>query len=243
MKKAGLIGAVVAAAGIVFLVSLAAFVRVRGGLSPSHAGLSRAPVVGRLFSVRPEAEEPATEEELTAPTGLRGGREMTFLRLGPQARLQQLAEELDKKKSDYDAMLQGLERKARELEAWQRQLEQERDGLRAQFDQESQDLARQEEELQSKRAELDALQVAIEQAEEANLKKTAQIYGKMSPQQAARFLEQMYADGQEDTVVKLIYLMDSRAAAKTFEAFVEPQISAQITAKLKLITKSAPSGG
>jgi flagellar motility protein MotE (MotC chaperone) len=53
----------------------------------------------------------------------------------------------------------------------------------------------------------------------------------------------MYSSGQQDTVVKIIYLMQDRSAAKTLEAIADAKIGAAITQKLKQIGKTVPQGG
>lgn len=240
MNKAITIAGAVVAAGLAFLITLVVVINVRGGLSPSRAGLAKAPLLGKLLKVRPEPEEAEPEEPGLAALPQAG---VSFLRFGEPVRLQRLAETLDRKRADYEVRLQRLERRERELEAWQKQLEQERDLVRAKLDKESEDLASQRQQLAQERSQVEASQVAIGQAEESNLKKAAEIYTKMSSDKAAEILERMYAGTEQDAVVKLIYLMDSRAAAKTLEAFSESQISADITQRLKNIMKSEQSGG
>lgn len=243
MKKAAVIVGALVGAAVVFLLTLVVFVNVRGGLGPPHTGLAKMPLVGGLLKVGLTAEGEQPGQQGTEAALLPAGRQVPFLRFGPEARLARLAEELDLKKSDYDAMLRRLERRSRELDAWQQQLQQEMADLRARFGKEKEDLAQLRGELQRKESELQAMQTAIEQAEERNLKTTAEIYGKMSPQKAAEVLGHMYAGGEQDTVVKIIYLMGPRPAAKTLEAFEDPKIGAQITEQLKHITKSEQQGG
>jgi len=242
VNKAVTIAGAVAAAGLAFLITFVVIINVRGGLSPSRAGLANAPLLGRLLKVQPEPEEVEAEPEEPGLAALPQAG-VSFLRFGEPVRLQRLAETLDRKRADYEARLQRLGRRERELDAWQKQLEQERDLVRAKLDKESEDLASQRQQLAQERSQVEASQVAIVQAEESNLKKAAEIYTKMSSDKAAEILERMYAGTEQDAVVKLIYLMDSRAAAKTLEAFSESQISADITQRLKNIMKSEQSGG
>jgi len=242
VNKLTTIAGAVVAAGLTFLITFVVVVNARGGLGPSRAALAKAPVLGKLLKVQPVPEEVEAEPEEPAPGALPQAG-VSFLRFGEPARLQRLAEALDRKRADYEVRLQRLERRERELDAWQKQLEQERDLVRARLDRESEDLAGQRQQLAQERSQVEASQVAIAQAEESNLKKAAQIYARMSSDKAAEILERMYAGTDQDAVVKLIYLMDSRAAAKTLEAFSESQISADITQRLKNIMKSEQSGG
>ena len=90
---------------------------------------------------------------------------------------------------------------------------------------------------------LAALQVKIDDDEAANLKSTAAIYDKMAPEQAAAILTQMYSGDQQDSVVKIISLMQDRTAAKTLESFTDSKIGAQITEQLQRIVKPTKAGG
>jgi len=243
MRKLLVIAMCLLAAGAAFAVTLISMVNSRGGLSPQHADLARLPVLGPLLKVRSEAPEQPPAGAAAPQPQLPAGRQVPFLRFGAAQKLARLAEELDRKQADYDLALQELQRRTRELGAWEQQIKKERDSLRARFDKEKQELARTREELASKEAELSQRQLLIEQQEEANLKATAEIYGKMSPDKAASVLGQMYGAGQQETVVKIIYLMQPREAAKVLEAFSDPKIGAAITEQLKRITRSQAEGG
>jgi flagellar motility protein MotE (MotC chaperone) len=83
----------------------------------------------------------------------------------------------------------------------------------------------------------------IDENEAANLKATAGIYDKMSSEQAAAILSQMFAGGQQDSVVKIISLMQDRSAAKTLESLTDAKIGAQITEQLQRIAKPTKAGG
>jgi len=242
VKKALLTGAVLLAGLVVFGASTVIGVNSGGGLA-AESGVAKMPLLGGMFKVKEPAEPEGAEEPETEPAELPAGRGVPFLRFGPEVRLQKLAQELGVKKAEYDNMLHGLERRERELEAWERQIKTERDDLRDSFRLQKEDLALLREQLARKQTELDALQVAIVDAEEQNLKKTAAIYGKMESEKAAEILAQMYSDGEQETVVKIIYLMQDRTAAKALAAFTDPKMSAEITEQLKRIRKSQQKGG
>jgi hypothetical protein len=231
-----------AAGAFVFMITLVVFVNLRGGVSGAHTRLASIPVLGGLLKARPDAAEPAAapQDQAEAP---RQQREIPFLRFGPEARLARLAQELETRKDEYDAMLTGLERRERELDAWQRQLKLERDALREQFGKEKEQLAQVRDEVQQRELALQSRQVAIDVAEEASLKKTAEMCAKMPPEKGARILSEIYGRGEKETVVKIIYLMEGRAAAKTLAAFSDPAVSAEIVEQLKRVTKSPQEGG
>jgi flagellar motility protein MotE (MotC chaperone) len=244
MKKVAIIAGLVVVAIVLFLVSFAMVVKMRGGLGPSGAALARLPLVGGLFAMRPEPEteeaaEPAAEQAEPLP----GDRDMPYLRFGPPERLKRLVDELQTRQADLEMAERELERRSRELDAWERQLKTERDALRARFTAEKDELVRSTGELAQRQAALDARQVLVEQTEEANIKKTADIYSKMTPEKSSEVLAKMYSDGEQETVVKIIYMMQERSAAKTLEAMTDPQVSAEITQALKRVGKEEQLGG
>ncbi|MFO8006459.1 MAG: hypothetical protein R6V05_01845 [Candidatus Brocadiia bacterium] len=242
MKKVLIIAGVLVGAVLVFFVSAVVTVNVLGGLPPGQARLAEAPLVGGLLKVRQPAEEDTAEGEQAQGPQQPAGRRVPFLRFGPEARLNTLAQELEAKKKEYDSLLRKLERRGAELDAWEGQLEKEREAVRTRFVEERAALDELRAELDGRRRQLDALQVRISEAEESNLKKTADIYSKMSPQKAAQILAQLYGDGETETVVKIIYLMQDRSAAKALEAITDPKMSADITQRLKSITETNQEG-
>jgi len=243
VKSAILIGAMAFAGLLVFGLSAVLLVNMRGGLGPQHAGLSRVPLVGGLLKVQPADEEEGAEEPDVELSGLPAHRDVPFLRYGSEARLQSLIEDLSARKSEYDSMLRGLERRATELDAWQEQLAMEREALRGSFAKEAERLTNLERQLAQKEKGLQALQVHIDVAEQTNLTLMAEMYGKMGAEEAARILTEMYGTGDIETVVKIIHLTESRSAAKTLAALGDAKISAQITAHLKRVTQTEQQGG
>jgi len=233
----GAVGAVVA-----FLVAMVVLVNMRGGLDPSRAGLARLPLAGGLFKVRAAPASTQEGEPSSAESGSGGAREIPFLRFGPEARLARLAQELELKKTEYDALLLQLERRERELEAWQRQMKVERDLLREKFAEEKAEIAKARDEMQRTEANIRSQQVAIGTNERINLQSTAEIYSRMSPDKGAQILTEMYVEGDQETVVKIIHLMEGRSAAKTLEAFTDPKISADITMQLKRVAENLQEG-
>ena len=241
MRKAILIGGTVFLGIVAFMASLVVIINSRGGLGPSHAGLARVPVVGSLLNVRTAPEE-EDQEAAAEARELPADRDVPFLRLGPEARLQTLAEELKVKKSEYELALSRLDRRSRQLDAWERQLKKERDELRQKFNQEKEDLARLRTEVDQRQTDLDALQIAIEQAEQSNLKKMAEIYSKMDSERASEILAEMYSTDQQETVVKIVYLMEGRSAAKVLAAITDSKVGADITEQLKRVMQTGQEG-
>lgn len=199
------------------------------------------PVVGSLLNVRTAPEE-EDQEAAAEARELPADRDVPFLRLGPEARLQTLAEELKVKKSEYELALSRLDRRSRQLDAWERQLKKERDELRQKFNQEKEDLARLRTEVDQRQTDLDALQIAIEQAEQSNLKKMAEIYSKMDSERASEILAEMYSTDQQETVVKIVYLMEGRSAAKVLAAITDSKVGADITEQLKRVMQTGQEG-
>ncbi len=244
MKKVIIIAAVCVAGMGAFLAALVVVTNVRGGLDPSRAGLKKVPLIGALVKVKPTPTEvEAKRQEAVAPADKQVPNGMSFLRFGAESRLTTLADELEAKKAEYDALLQESQRRARELEAWEKQLKVERDALRDKLEKEKEDLAAERTELDLKETELAAAQLKIDQNEAANLKATAAIYDKMAPEQAAAILTQMYSGDQQGTAVKIISLMQDRTAAKALESFTDAKVGAEITEQLQRIAKPTKAGG
>ena len=240
MKKLLIFGGAGLLAVMLFVGSLVVVLKMRGGV---QAGLARAPLVGGLLGNEAAAAEPPADAPAADASAASPPRQSTYLRFGTKGRIERLADDLKAKQGEWEASLRDLERRSRELDAWQRQMKQERDRLRQVLADAQEKLAREKEDMAKREEALATRLVAIEQAEHSNLKKTAEIYGKMEALRAAAILTTMYADGQQETVVKLLYLMTDRSAAKVLEAVVDPKVSAQITEKLQQVVRESAPGG
>jgi flagellar motility protein MotE (MotC chaperone) len=241
VKKAALAAGILCLGGVLFAVSFAVLLKSRGGLPSSHP-LARAPLLGDFLrgeAAQADAAEQA-EQEGAEPSA---SGEATFLRFGTEAELERLADELQVTKSEYDGRLRDLERRMRELDAWERQLKTERDMLRERFAKEKEELRQLKDQLERQKTEQDQRQILIEQTEQDNLRQMAKIYGKMAPETAAQVLTEMYAGEEPETAVKIIYLMPDRSAAKTLEAITDPKICAALTEALKRIGQDVQQGG
>jgi hypothetical protein len=238
VKKVILIVATLFGALAVFLIVLVMSVNSQGGLSPSRASLAKAPLIGGLLKVQtPEGEQEGEEAADSSP----GQQEMPFLRLSSESALQRITGELEAKRTENAQIQARLQRRLRELEVWELQLKTERENLVRMLQKERAELNRLKEDLERREADLKAEQISIEAAEEVNLKKTSDIYGKMDVEKAAEVLTEMCAGGEKDAVVKIIYLMQDRNAAKILAAITNPELSAEITRQLKHIRQDTES--
>jgi len=226
-KMIPLIVAVLVAA-VVLVVTMVTAVNMKGGVSPAHAGLSKLPLIGKLIRINI-----VNPDERTGSGGpLVNDRPLAFLRPGDETKLAPLTRELERKSSEYDDMLLQLRRRARELDAWERQLVTERDNLKQKFSLEGAELTQRATDLVRKESDLKSLSLLISAAESENLKKTADIYGKMDVARAADVLSEMYSRGDRDSVIKIISLMDEGKAAKALGGMKDAKLCADITTKL-----------
>ena len=244
MKKVILILAALLGAIVVFLAVLIMSVNSQGGLSPSRASLAEAPLIGGLFKVKaPPGEQNKSGAPADSSASPPGERDMPFLRLSSEATLQRITGELEAKTTDNAQLQARLQRRSRELEVWELQLKTERENLVSMLQKEKTELNQLKEDLQRREADLATGRISIEAAEEANLKKTAEIYAKMEPEKAAEVLTELYAKNEQDTVVKIIYLMQDRNAANILAAITNPELSAEITRQLRNIRQNKKSEG
>lgn len=88
-------------------------------------------------------------------------------------------------------------------------------------------------------ARLRSLQVSISQQEKANLKKTAAVYDKMDASEAAKILEGMVTNRQEDDAARLLHFMNERSAAKVLASLGDKALAARLTDRLKRIQEES----
>jgi len=265
VKKVILIVALAGLTPVGFLGALVGFVNARGGLGPEHAHLAQVPLVGSLFRVQapaepasaPDPQEAAALDGVLNPSGgavkpaagpaaPAAGVGSLIVSLGgaEDARaLAALVEQLEKKRDESDTLLLRLRRKSRELAVWERQLKSEREALQKRFAAERADLEKVRAQVAAEQQRLRKLRIALGREESANLKKTAEIYGKMEPERAARILAEMYLKGGQDEVVKIVHLMQDRAAANLLAALPDEAVSAEITRKLAHVGRPVEEGG
>ncbi|MGH7168676.1 MAG: MotE family protein [Gemmataceae bacterium] len=84
----------------------------------------------------------------------------------------------------------------------------------------------------------------MQKDEQANLKKKSGMYNSMSPESAARILQNLADTGKMDTAVKVLDLMQERQAAKVLAELTDAGLAAQLVEKLKSLrrTPANPDG-
>jgi hypothetical protein len=93
--------------------------------------------------------------------------------------------------------------------------------------------------LRQEKAAMEAERVKIEVEDRTNLKKTAAIYEKMDPIAGGKILSDMCGQNNEDAVVRIIYYMSERGAAKTIESFEDKKLAARLCDKIKRVREPA----
>jgi hypothetical protein len=89
--------------------------------------------------------------------------------------------------------------------------------------------------LRQEKAAMEAERVKIEAEDRVNLKKTAAIYEKMDPAAGGKILTDMCSQNNEDAVVRILYYMSERSAAKTIESFEDKKLAARLCDKIKRV--------
>ena len=89
--------------------------------------------------------------------------------------------------------------------------------------------------LRQQKAALEAERVKIEAEDKANLKKTAGIYNKMDSTAGGVILADMCRQNNEDAVVRILYYMEERNAAKMIEGFEDKSLAARLCDKIKRV--------
>ncbi len=89
--------------------------------------------------------------------------------------------------------------------------------------------------LRQEKATMEAERVKIEAEDRTNLKKTAAIYEKMDAAAGGKILTDMCSQNNEDAVVRILYYMSERSAAKTIESFEDRKLAARLCDKIKRV--------
>jgi len=249
VKKGILIGGMAASCTVAFVLSVALFVRLRGGVGADHA-LARLPLVGSIMRAPGEPADRAREDEAGQPSETPGT--MPFLPANLHTRLKRMTGDLALRKGELDEALRRAHLRERELTAWAQQLKKERDEVRATLEAQKQALAVRQTELQQREEALARRIVVVRAGESAALAKTAEKYAGIKPDVAARILVEIYGGAQtspdkKDLVVKILHSMESRQAAKVLEAIagmpdVGLQAAAEITEQLRAVTEEIVQG-
>jgi septal ring factor EnvC (AmiA/AmiB activator) len=146
---------------------------------------------------------------------------------------------------DLDELVRNLRQRIADCRAQTQQLNEREKQIRIVQDQ----LARQAQELEDLRvkaatalaalrqekAAMEAERVKIEAEDRTNLKKTAAIYEKMDAAAGGKILADMCSLNNEDAVVRILYYMSERSAAKTIESLADKKLAARLCDKIKRV--------
>ncbi len=91
--------------------------------------------------------------------------------------------------------------------------------------------------LREQRAKLLNTRVTIKKQEQDELKHTARIYESMEPTKGGAIFTSMCKNDQEDDVVKILYFMSERTAAKMLAAITDTDLAAKLCEKLKRVSR------
>ncbi len=149
-------------------------------------------------------------------------KEQELDRLGKELRLKIDAyrakqKQLDKQQKQIQLAGQLLEKQAKELEALRMELVAPLTRLR------------------EVRASLENTRIRVAKLEKSNLKRTATIYEKMDATRGVGILIAMCKNNQEDDVVKILFYMSEKKAAKLLAEMQDQNIAAKLCQKLKMI--------
>ena len=263
MKKVLPIAGIIVLALILFLGSVVVLVRLRGGAAPDSA-LAGLPGLGSVpADPEEDAETPAVEGNAPVAGAAPKKRDMSFLRQGSVIRLNQMADTLSEKRIEYERRERTLKEREQQLSAMEEQLRRDRDALRKKLLEQKRDIEAEAVRLEDEKRKLEqdrskfredvlAHHARLKAVEQENLKQLAESVGRMSPAGAAELLLELHAEtaGDEsnrDTVVKVMYLMETRLCAKIFDAMVQQgedgrKLAAEVARKLRTLTKESPEG-
>lgn len=85
--------------------------------------------------------------------------------------------------------------------------------------------------------EMEAKIVQMQKEEQDNLKKMSGMYNSMSPDSAAKILQNLADTGKMDTAVKVLGQMQERQAAKVLAELTDAGLAAQLVEKLKSLRR------
>jgi hypothetical protein len=152
---------------------------------------------------------------------------------------------LSLRERDLDELVRNLRQRIADCRAQTQQLNEREKQIRIVQDQ----LVRQAQELEDLRvkaatalaalrqekAAMEAERVKIEAEDRVNLKKTAAIYEKMDSAAGGKILADMCSQNNEDAVVRILYYMSERSAAKTIESLEDKKLAARLCDKIKRV--------
>jgi flagellar motility protein MotE (MotC chaperone) len=86
--------------------------------------------------------------------------------------------------------------------------------------------------------EMEARIMQLQKEEQDNLKKMSGMYNSMSPESAAKILQNLADTGKMDTAVKVLGQMQERQAAKVLAELTDAGLAAQLVEKLKSVRRT-----
>lgn len=89
--------------------------------------------------------------------------------------------------------------------------------------------------------EMEGRVLQLQKEETANLKKMSGMYNSMSPESAARILQNLADTGKMDTAVKVLGMMQERKAAEVLTQLSDSGLAAQLVEKLKGLRRTPPN--
>jgi flagellar motility protein MotE (MotC chaperone) len=102
------------------------------------------------------------------------------------------------------------------------------------------DLEEQRQKVSGRVKEMEDRLIKVEDLENGNVQKMAEVVNTMAPESAAKILQQLADSGKMETAVKLLGLMKERQAAKVLAELPEPALAAQLLEKLKDLKRPTP---
>lgn len=89
--------------------------------------------------------------------------------------------------------------------------------------------------LREEKEAMQAERVKIAAEDRVNLKKTAAIYEKMDATAGGQIMTDMCLQNNEESVVRILYYMSERGAAKAIEALSDKKLAARLCGKMRLV--------
>lgn len=132
----------------------------------------------------------------------------------------------------------GYKAKRAQVEAQESRLkmfQEDQEALKQKLEEMQKTLLQAVKDLEERENALDRKMVLLKQNEQDNFKKSAETYKSMEPNKAADILQRM----DDEDVVKILGLMESRARAKVLEAMTAEK-AAELTQRMKTFRKEVP---
>lgn len=202
-------------------------------------GLAVASFVGSLavaYMVTPRPKPPTDANHVeaaatTAPAGVTAGLVGGDSKLSPkEAQLDELIREVRLKMAECKMREAAVEEREGRLTIAQDQLKKQTKDLESLQIQLLAPLAA----VKDEQEKLDSSRVKVAADEKVNLKRTAAIYEKMDAATGGRILSGM-CEQQMDDVVRILFYMTERSAAKILGEFQDKTLAARITERLKKV--------